>query len=109
MTYPLSFVILFLWVLSFFFLIQLASGLSMLLIISKHKLLVSLIYSTLLCVGGGGLFVVVFFSVCVFVFVFSFDSIDFCCNLYHFLSSAGFGFICCSFSSSLRYKVGLCI
>ena len=55
------------------FLIQLASGLSMLLIISKNKLLVSLICSTLLCGGGRGLFfvVVVVFCVC-FCFCFQF-------------------------------------
>ena len=39
---PLSFLILFIWVLSFFFLIKLARGLSILLILSKNQLLVSL-------------------------------------------------------------------
>ena len=40
---------------------------------------------------------------------FSFDSINFCSNLYYFLSYAGLGFICCSFSRSLRCKVRLYI
>ena len=79
---PLLFLILFIWVLSFFFLIKLASGLSILLILSKKQLLVSLSCST--------------------VVVVCFHSINFCSDLYYFLSSAGFGFYLLFFFQLLK-------
>ena len=61
---PLSFLILFIWVLSFFFLIKLASGLSILLILSKNQLLVSLICSTVFLVSIALISALVFIISC---------------------------------------------
>ena len=85
---PLSFLILLIWVLSFFFLIKLASGLSILLILSNNKLLVSLICSTVFLVFIALISALIFIISCLLLVL---------------------GFICCSFSSSLRCKVRLCM
>ena len=81
----LSFLILFIWVLTLFFLISLAKGLSILFIFSKNQLLFSLIPVLL------RLYFAYFHS-----------------DLYYFLSSTHHG-ICCSFSSSFRCKIRLLI
>ena len=87
--YPLSFVILFIWVLSLFFLVSLAKGLSILLIFfSKNQLLISLICSNV--------FYSFYIIYCCLIFIISFLLLV-------------LGFVCCSFSGSFRCKVGLFI
>ena len=83
---PLSFMILLFK--SFFFLTRLANGLSTLFILSKNQLLVLLICSTVLLVS------------------ISLSSSQIFTNS---LLLLGVGFICCSFSSSFRCEINLCI
>ena len=58
----LSFLILFIWVLSLFFLVSLARGLSILFMLSKNQLLVWLICSTGICCCCCCCYIVYFFS-----------------------------------------------
>ena len=81
---PLSFLILFIWVLSLFFLVSLARGLLILFIFKKETAL-----------GFIDLFFLFFF-----LFLFPLD-------LFYFLSAADSGF--CSFSNSFRWLVRLFI
>ena len=87
-TSPFSFLILLIWVLSFFFLMSLANGLSILFIFSKNQLLVLLIFA------------IIFFL-----------SISFISSLIFMISFLllTLGFVCSSFSSSFRCKVRLFI
>ena len=83
---PLSFVILFIWILSLFFLLSLARGLSILLIL--NQLPVSLLCSTVLLVSISLISALVVINSLLLLHL---------------------GFNCCSFSSSFRCKVRLCI
>ena len=83
---PLSFVILFIWILSLFFLLCLARGLSILLIL--NQLPVSLLCSTVLLVSISLISALVIINSLLLLHL---------------------GFNCCSFSSSFRCKVRLCI
>ena len=80
-TSPFSFLIVLIWVLSLFFLMSLANGLSILFIFSKNQLLVLLIFA------------IVFFA-----------SISFICALIFMISFLllTLGFVCSSFSSFFR-------
>ena len=84
-TSPFSFLILLIWVFSLFFLMSLASGLSILFIFSKNQLLVLL------------------FCYCFLHFFF----IYFWSDLYDFFPSANFGVFCSSFSNCFRCKLRL--
>ena len=84
---PLSFVILFIWVLFLLFLINMASRLSILLIFSKNQLLISLI-----CFP-------------VYLFLVSIPLISSLIFIIYLLLLA-LAFICCSFSNSLGVSLG---
>ena len=87
-TSPFSFLILLIWVLSFFFLMSLANGLSILFIFSKDQLLVLLIFALVFFVT------ISFISPLIFMTSFLLLTL---------------GFVCSSFSSSFRCKVRLFI
>ena len=84
-TSPPSLLILFIWVLSLFFLMSLLKGLSVLFIFSKNQLLDSLIF-----------FIVPSVSHLVLIFIISFFPLT-------------LGFVCCSFPSSFKCEVRLFI
>ena len=83
-TSPFSFLMLSIWVLSLFFLLSLAKGLSILFIFSKNQLLVSLIFAIVFFVS------VSFISALIFMIFFLLLTL---------------GFVCSSFSSCFRCKV----
>ena len=87
-TSPFSCLILLIWVLSLFFLLSLAYGLSILFIFSKNHLLVLLIFAIVLFVSISFIFALIF--------------------MISFLLLT-LGFVCSSFSSSFRCKVTLFI
>ena len=87
-TSPFSFLILLIWVLSLFFLISLAKGLSILLMFSKNQLFVSLIFSM--------------------VFFISISLISALIYMISFLL-LNLGLVCSSLSSCFRCKVSLFI
>ena len=87
-TSPFSFLILLIWVLSLFFLVSLANGLSILFIFSKNQLLVLLIFATVFFVS------ISFLSTLIFMISFLLLTL---------------GFVCSSFSSFFRCKVRLSI
>ena len=75
-TYPFSFLILFIWVLSLFFLMSLARGWSVLFILSKNQLLVSLIFVIISFISFS------FISDLIFMISFFLQTLGFACSFF---------------------------